>query len=164
MTASDSAGANIKSRAGTLTNTIFLAIKAAYPKVSMDAKMHAVGGQSTAGAIAFDMAFAKQDFFGKVWGVSSSFANFMQWLYPYPDNVDASGKDKLRLSWSVGECDLVSSAALIPANCAAKCAGGACMDAVGANNWREMNIDLAKKLIGFGYKTRLMVKALGAHL
>lgn len=162
--ASDGNGANIKARANTLTKTIFPAIKAAYPKLSNDTKMHGVGGQSTAGAVAFDIAYAAQDFFGKVWGVSSSFANFMSWLYPYPDNVDASGKDKLRLSLSVGECDLVPNVAEIPAACAAACANGVCLDAVAANNWRKQNTELSQKLISLGYKTRLFTKARGVHL
>jgi enterochelin esterase-like enzyme len=137
-TASDATGANVKSRADFLAGPLFTKLKADYPKLSTAARLHGVGGQSTAGALAFDFAWARSDFFGKVAGSSASFADFQRWLYPYPNHVDASHKATLRVSLNVGELESDSG-------------------------WVALNTATAQKLIDLGYATRLLVIPKGMH-
>lgn len=136
-TASNASGENIRSRANFLADELFLALKSAYPKLSTEARMHGVSGQSTAGALSFDFAWARPDFFGKVSGDSTSFANFMNWLFPYDQKVDASRKDQLRVTNTVGELD--------------------------TGDWLATNKRVATSLIQKGYATRLLVIPKGGH-
>lgn len=161
--ATDASGNSAKSRAAALGVKLG-EIRSKYPKIAMDPKMHAVAGQSTAGAVAFDLAWARPDLFGKVLGSSASFAPFQQWLYPYPDKVDASNKDKIRVAFDVGECDLVSSDADIPMACRNICTTQMCTcNGCGDVSWVGINKDTVTKLISLGYKAQLVIRLMGVH-
>jgi enterochelin esterase-like enzyme len=136
-TASNASGDNIRSRANFLADELFPALKITYPKLSTEARMHGVSGQSTAGALAFDFGWARPDFFGKVSGDSTSFANFMNWLFPYDLNIDASHKDQMRVTNTVGEFDI--------------------------GDWLVTNKRVATTLLQKGYATRLLVIPKGSH-
>ena len=161
--ASDASGSTIASRAERL-ETLLKAVKARYPKLSSAANMHALAGHSTAGAVAFDLAWARPDLFGKVLGVSASFEAFQRWLFPYPTNIDARNKDKVRLALSVAECDLVHPPALVPRACHETCSSGTCI-CVGCDkgNWVQSNQAAAQKLIALGYQTQLLIIRGGQH-
>jgi|GEM_PF-3631020 len=161
--ASNSGGANIRERAVELVG-MFDAIRAKYGKLSMDPKMHGTMGQSTAGAVAFDLAWARPDFFGVAIGASASMVGFMQYLYPYPTNINATNKDKIRVAFDVGECDLVWEDGLIPATCGNVCASGNCIcQGCGMGNWVQVNRDVTQKLLGLGYPVNLVIRARGVH-
>jgi hypothetical protein len=160
---------SVRSRADTLLN-LFNAVRAKYPKISMDPKMHGTMGQSTAGAVAFDLAWARPDFFGVVIGASTSMMPFMTYIFPYQDKIDASNKDKIRIAFDVGECDLVSEQAFLPTTCNAicqttNCICGGCTTALYPDaDWPKVNRDVTKKLIDLGYKANLLIRARGTHL
>lgn len=135
--ASDAGGDNIRLRAGFLADELFPHLKATYAKLSTQAAWHGVGGQSTAGALAFDFAWARPDFFSKVSGDSTSFASFMRWLFPYDQKIDDSRKAQLRVSSTVGESD--------------------------TGDWLPTNKRVASALITKGYSTRLLVIPKGQH-
>jgi hypothetical protein len=161
--ASNGGGANIRSRADTLMG-LLTAVRAKYPKISMDPKMHATMGQSTAGAVAFDLAWARPELFGVVIGASASMVGFMQYLYPYPNNITAANKDKIRVAFDVGECDLVWEDGLIPATCSTVCASGNCIcQGCGMGNWVQVNRDATQKMLDLGYKANLVIRARGVH-
>jgi len=162
--ASDGGGGNIRSRAAAIEARLNT-LKGQYDKISDDPKMIGVAGQSTAGAVAVDLAYARPDLFGKVWGSSASFANFMRWLHPYHEKIDASNKDKIRFALEVGECDLVPNPGDLPAKCQAICGlqGDGCIDAVRFNNWLDINKLFAEKAIELGYETQLVIRVSGTH-
>lgn len=152
-----------KTRANKLV-TLLDELKVKYPKISPDSKMHALTGQSTAGALAFDWAWARPDVFGKVLGASASFASFQRWLFPYPQKVNESNKDKLRVALQVGECDFVWEPSLIPPACSKVCENRACIcEGCDTANWLQFNVDTTKKLLDLGYKAQLLIKKGGRH-
>lgn len=154
--------------ANTIATKVFPALKQQYPKLSTDAAYHLIGGQSTAGAQAFDIAWAKPDFFSKVRTNSGSFVCFMNGNMPYLPRVDGSRAGKLRVSLTVGTCDIYGKVSDVPAACNKDpdmCQNdGACVDSSGCNaSWLAANQDVQKKLSELKYETRLWIIPDGTH-
>jgi hypothetical protein len=139
------------------------AIKDAYPKIT-NPKMVATAGQSTAGAQAFDIAWANPTQVGAVIAASGSFVCFMG-NAPYDDLISGAGKKDIRVSMAVGTCDIFGSLGdRLAAGCS-NCSGAECVDASAcAASWLPANKGVAAALKAKGNDHQLLIMEKIGHL
>ncbi len=148
------------------------ALQAALPKISKDPAWIGVGGQSTAGAEAFDVVWNNPMKAGVAVVGSGSFVCFMGSQADqnsrnndvYVQRISAAAKKNIRVSLSVGTCDIFSDLAeRITAECS-NCSTGACVDASQCRaNWQKVNENVAAALQAKGYNYQLQIMTRGQH-
>ena len=119
---------------------ILAAFKASHPKLSDDPKWHVISGQSTTGAVVFQVAWDNPTLVAKVIAGSGSFVPFMP-QYPYTTRINGSSGKNTVLSMIVGNCDIFPNCQQRPAYCGA-CdpTNGGQVDTSGSgSNWIAAN-------------------------
>lgn len=142
-------------------------LKTKYSKISNNPDHRVVFGQSTAGAIAFDVAWMGTDIVTKVFSGSGSYVCFQR--ITESDNL-GYGKlarscpaKPIRVAMSVGKCDIMGTCEeRLAAGCSGCTPGGQVDSSQCAATWSTSNADLAAALKEKGYPYQF-VKTPGGH-
>ncbi len=124
---------------------VLSSLQKAYPKISTDPRMKAAMGASTGGAQAFDLAWKNSGLVANAVVMSGSFVCFRP-NYPYPTTIKMTPSNPVRVSLSIGDCDIYGTDALWPAVCGTNC-GPFCVDASDCKgDWLTENQKVAASL------------------
>ncbi|MDX2020023.1 MAG: hypothetical protein SF187_07260 [Deltaproteobacteria bacterium] len=142
------------------------AVKAKYPKVSMDAKWHVIAGQSTSGAVVFDVVWDNPTVVANAITGSGSYVCFMPKAGNsndgYATMIKGSAAKGVRFSMSVGKCDIYGS---IPDRIAAGCSGtepGGDIDkSQCAATWLDVNKEVHNAMTTKSIDHQLLITSFG---
>jgi hypothetical protein len=125
---------------------VLASLQKAYPKISTDPRMKVAMGPSTGGAQAFDLAWKNSGLVANVIVMSGSFVCFRP-NYPYPNTIKMTPSNPVRVTLSIGDCDIHGTDALWPAMCGANCGSPNCIDASDCKgDWLTENQKVAASL------------------